>query len=61
MAAARQLYNGRTLTEERDLRVKVLAMDSPMDIGEQQAHRGHITRELSKEIEAALRDEGDSR
>lgn len=58
---ARDLYNKRTLTEERDLRVKVLAMDAgdAMDIGEQQAHRGHITRELSKEIEAALSERGD--
>lgn len=58
---ARKLYNRHTMTQERDLRVKVLSMaaDSPMDIGEQQAHRGHITRELSKEIEAALREQGD--
>lgn len=56
MAAARKLFSGRTLTEERDLRVKVLTLDDEaMSIGEQQAHRGHITRELSAEIETALR------
>jgi transcriptional regulator with XRE-family HTH domain len=55
MTAARGLFNGRTLTEERDLRVKVLTLDDEtMSIREQQAHRGHITRELSAEIEKAL-------
>lgn len=55
MTAARGLFDGRTLTEERDLRVKVLTLDDEtMSIREQQAHRGHITRELSAEIEKAL-------
>lgn len=62
MTAARSLFGGRTLTEERDLRVKVLTLDDEaMSIGEQQAHRGHITRELSAEIEAALRERTEER
>jgi transcriptional regulator with XRE-family HTH domain len=57
-ATAQRLYGGRTLTEERDLRVAALSADEPpMGIGERQAHRGHVTRDLSREIEAALSDE----
>lgn len=55
MTVSCSLFNGRTLTEERDLRVKVLLDDETMSIREQQAHRGHITRELSAEIEKALK------
>lgn len=43
----------RTLTDERDVRVAELG---DLDPGERQAHRGHITRELSKQIEAKLAD-----
>lgn len=46
---------GNTLTEERDARV---ARFGGMDLGERQAHRGHITRELSQEIEAELSNQG---
>jgi hypothetical protein len=54
--AARALFEGRTLTEERDQRVNALqqASGEAMSLGEQQAHRGHITRELSQLIEQRL-------
>lgn len=57
MATARELFDGLTLTQERDRRVDVLAEEAgeEMSIGEKQAHRGHITRELSALIEAALK------
>jgi transcriptional regulator with XRE-family HTH domain len=44
----------RTLTDERDTRVADLG---DLDPGERQAHRGHITRELSQQIETALSKE----
>lgn len=47
---ALQLWD-RTLTDERDARVAALG---PMDPGERQAHRGHLTRELSEHIETQL-------
>lgn len=56
-ATAQRLYDGRTLTEERDLRVTTRLADEPMGIGERQAYRGHVTRDLSREIKAALSDE----
>jgi transcriptional regulator with XRE-family HTH domain len=56
MAVARRIYEGRTLTEERDLRVQTSSVGESMSIGERQARRGHITRELAKEVEAALCD-----
>jgi transcriptional regulator with XRE-family HTH domain len=46
---------GRTLTDERDFRVAELG---DMDVGERQAHRGHITRELSQQIQAELDERG---
>jgi transcriptional regulator with XRE-family HTH domain len=48
--AARRTW-GRTLTEERDMRVATLG---DMNMGERQAHRGHLTRELALEIETLL-------
>ncbi len=53
LAAARGLFEGRTLTEERDRRVDALAAERGelMSVSEQRAHRGHITRELSARIE----------
>lgn len=41
----------RTLTDERDFRV---AERGDMGVGERQAYRGHITRELSHQIQAEL-------
>lgn len=41
----------RTLTGERDRRVRALG---DLDTGERQAHRGHITRELAQEIEQRI-------
>lgn len=46
---------GNTLTEERDARVSRFG---GMDLGERHAHRGHITRELSQEIEAEIARQG---
>ncbi|MFI6100778.1 helix-turn-helix transcriptional regulator [Lentzea sp. NPDC051213] len=46
---------GNTLTEERDARVSRFGA---LDRGERHAHRGHITRELSQEIEAELAKQG---
>ena len=43
---------GRTLTEERDIRVAGLG---DMPAGGRQAHRGHITRELALQVEARIR------
>ncbi len=43
---------GRTLTDERDRRVRELLGD--VESSERQAHRGHITRELAREIEQRL-------
>lgn len=51
---ALRLWNN-TLTEERDARVTRFGA---LDRGERQAHRGHITRELSQEIEAELISQG---
>lgn len=55
---ARRLFDGLTLTEERDRRADALTRDGeePMSLGEQQAHRGHITRELSQLIEQELQE-----
>lgn len=47
---ATELWN-RTLTDERDFRV---AERGDMGVGERQAYRGHITRELSHQIQAEL-------
>lgn len=46
---------GRTLTDERDFRVAELG---DMDVGERQAHRGHLTRELSQQVQAELDERG---
>lgn len=46
---------GKTLTDERDERVSELG-DRPL--AERPAHRGHITRELSQQIEDELRARG---
>jgi transcriptional regulator with XRE-family HTH domain len=48
---AATMFDGRNLTQERDRRVARLG---DLTVGQRQAHRGHITRELSKQIEAAL-------
>jgi transcriptional regulator with XRE-family HTH domain len=45
-----ELWN-RTLTEERDARAAGLG---DMSAGERQARRGHITRELSRQLQAEL-------
>lgn len=45
----------RTLTDERDFRVDQIG---DMEVGERQARRGHITRELSQQIEGELRKRG---
>ncbi|MCW2911983.1 MAG: hypothetical protein JWN52_51 [Actinomycetia bacterium] len=53
-----EMFDGLTLTEERDRRAEVIVTEGaePMGIREQQAHRGHITRELSTEIAKKIRD-----
>lgn len=51
---ARELWD-KTLTDERDERVNQLG-DLPLS--ERPAHRGHITRELSHQIEDELRARG---
>lgn len=50
IAAAQRLW-GRTLTEERDRRVAELG---EKEVNERQAYRGHITRELSQQVQAEL-------
>ena len=52
VAAAVALFDGRTLTVERDRRAERLGAGMPK--AERQAHRGHITRELSEQIEDHL-------
>ncbi|MEU4801318.1 helix-turn-helix transcriptional regulator [Actinosynnema sp. NPDC023587] len=54
IAVAVELW-GRTLSEERDLRVEGLG---GLDGAERGAHRGHITRELSQEIQSELVAQG---
>ena len=49
--AAMILFDGRTLTEERDRRVERMG---GLTIHERQAHRGHVTRELSVQLEEIL-------
>lgn len=51
LAASLRLW-GRTLTDERNARVVGLGDD--LEAGERQAHRGHITRELSQQVEDEL-------
>lgn len=53
-AVATELW-GQTLTDERDARVAELG---DLEVGERQAHRGHITRELSQQIQALLDERG---
>lgn len=57
LRVAREMFNGRTLTEERDRRVEMLESESGETMGSsgRQAHRGHITRELTERITAVLR------
>jgi len=50
IATAMQLWH-RTLTEERDRRVAELG---DKEVNERQAYRGHITRELSQQIQTEL-------
>jgi len=52
--AAIGLFDGLTLTQERDRRVERMGSHS---MQERQAHRGHITRELSVLVEKALSEE----
>ncbi|WP_394614552.1 hypothetical protein JNUCC0626_32355 [Lentzea sp. JNUCC 0626] len=54
VSLALQLW-GNTLTEQRDARVSQLG---DMDRGVRHARRGHITRELSSQIEAELAKQG---
>jgi transcriptional regulator with XRE-family HTH domain len=49
--AAMILFDGRTLTEERDRRVERMG---DLTLQERQAHRGHVTRELSVQLEEVL-------
>jgi transcriptional regulator with XRE-family HTH domain len=49
--AAILLFAGRTLTEERDRRVERMG---DLTLQERQAHRGHVTRELSVQLEEVL-------
>jgi transcriptional regulator with XRE-family HTH domain len=54
MAAAFHIFEGRSLTEERDRRVDSLGQ---MSMSERMAHRGHITRELTPLVEDYLNKE----
>src|SRR5665811_1690735 len=45
------LFDGRTLTEERDRRVERMG---DLTMQERQAHRGHVTRELAVQLEEIL-------
>jgi len=49
--AAMSIFDGRTLTEERDRRVNSLGQ---MPMSERMAHRGHVTRELATMVEDHL-------
>ncbi len=49
--AASQIFNGLTLTAERDRRVERMGK---LTAAERQAHRGHITRELSQQVEERI-------
>jgi transcriptional regulator with XRE-family HTH domain len=48
VTAAMSIFDGRTLTEERDRRVTKLGQ---LSMSERMAHRGHVTRELSTMVE----------
>lgn len=50
--AAAAIFDGRNLTEERDRRVRRIG---ELTAAQRQAHRGHVTRELAREIEAELK------
>jgi transcriptional regulator with XRE-family HTH domain len=52
--AATSIFDGRTLTEERDRRVSNLGQ---MPMSERMAHRGHVTRELATLVEEHLSTE----
>jgi hypothetical protein len=54
--ATESLFNGSTLTEERDRRVR--HMGGQYSMQERQAHRGHITRELSLTVVEELERSG---
>lgn len=49
VAAARRLWDGRSLTEERDRRLAKMP-----GAGEQRVRRGHVTRELLDELQGDL-------
>lgn len=51
------LFDGRSLTVERDRRVERMGA---MTVQERQAHRGHVTRELSSMIERRLEEKEQS-
>lgn len=48
------LFEGRTVTEERDRRTAELG---DMTAAARQAHRGHVTRELARQVEDVIRHE----
>ena len=54
VVAAMGLFDGLTLTAERDRRADRLGRGQTMQ--ERQAHRGHITRELTEQVERRLRE-----
>ncbi|GAA2040674.1 hypothetical protein GCM10009740_37030 [Terrabacter terrae] len=54
--AAFALFDGRSLTTERDRRVERMGA---MTVQERQAHRGHVTRELSALVEKRIAQEED--
>lgn len=56
--AAMDIFDGRTLTSERDRRVANLG---PMTMSERMAHRGHVTRELATSVEEYMNREAGER
>lgn len=54
--AAETLWNS-SLQQERDRRIAAKGELSPAQL---RAHRGHVTRELAKEIDAVLRERGEA-
>jgi transcriptional regulator with XRE-family HTH domain len=55
---ASSIFDGRTLTEERDRRVADLGQ---MSMSERMAHRGHVTRELAALVEDHISKEAGER
>jgi len=51
----RKVFDGRTLTEERNRQLEKLG---DVTLQQRTAHRGHVTRRLLRQLEQFLKDHG---